>query len=349
MDTPPTVLPAQRRAYTVLLHLLAGVTLPWFGLLVGVATGVRELGVAAFVAVLAAVLWSAARRWRERFEFHADRLVHWRNGRARTVAYDEVERVGLRWFDARQAFGAGQEAVVTFTPTSGEPLQLRGVYATVRGPVDLVAGAIESRLGARLRAGETLTFADRPGFPTRAVLSFLFFVLIAAASVGSLFWRVGGSTLRSFPQAIGLLVMTGFFMVRSLQTWREARRNGGLAVSARGVLPLVGYKPAQLATVDYRTTAVAAGDWIPWGAMESVVEDGFGLSFAAATVARPVVVSAATDNVLVLGRVLRREVARERAAVTGVRVDVGEEAEAEDAAQEVEEAAARRERGGGGQ
>ncbi len=59
---------------------------------------------------------------------------------------------------------------------------------------------------------------------------------------------------------------------------RAARRNGGLAVSARGVLPLAGYDPTPRATVDYRTTAVAAGDWIPWGALESVREDGYAVT-----------------------------------------------------------------------
>lgn len=337
MDAPPVVIPVQRRAYTAVSHLLAAMTLPWLGWIFGrVVHSELVSGVAAGL-IVGALFWSAARRWNSRVEVHADRLVHWDAGRARVLPFDALARVDVRWFDARQAFLGGQEMTATFVPADGAPVQVRGVYNTVRAAIDPVVDALATRLIGRLRAGETLVFADRPGFPTRAALAFGFFVLLAALTVVVAFFNAGRSSFRGVPQMAGMLLMTGIYLSRSMKAWLAARRNGGLAVSAQGVAPLTGYSPAEVAAGGYRTAAGAAAGWIPWGALGGIHEDGFSLSFTSSTSDRPVVLSPATQDFVTLGRVLRRELAREQMPPSGVRVDLAPQATDADAEETLDE------------
>ena len=323
MDAPPVVIPVQRRAYTVVSHLLAAMLLPWLGWIFGLVVGSPLVGGVAVGLILGALLWSVTRRWNSRVEVHADHIVHWDAGRSRVLPFDALARVDLRWFDARQAFLGGQEMTATFVPNDGEPVQVRGMYSAVRGAIDPVVEALATRVIGRLRAGETLVFADRPGFPTRAVLAFGFFALLAVVAVVMALANARRGSLRGVPQMAGMLLMTGIYLSRSMKTWLGARRNGGLAVSAQGVAPLTGYSPAEIAAGGYRTAAGAAAGWIPWGALGGIHEDGFSLSFTASTTDRPVVLSPATQDFVTLGRVLRREMAREQMPPSGVRVDLG--------------------------
>ena len=322
MDAPPVVIPVQRRAYTVVSHLLAAMLLPWLGWIFGLIVGSPLGGGVAVGLILGALLWSVTRSWNSRVEVHAGHLVHWDAGRARVLPFDALARVDVRWFDARQAYLGGQEMTATFVPSDGAPVQVRGMYSAVRGAIDPVVDALATRVIGRLRAGETLVFADRPGFPTRAVLAFGFFALLAVVAVAMALTNAGRGSFRGVPQMAGMLLMTGIYLSRSMKTWLGARRNGGLVVSAQGVAPLTGYSPAEIAAGGYRSAAGAAG-WIPWGALGGIHEDGFSLSFTASSTDRPVVLSPATQDFVTLGRVLRREMAREQMPPSGVRVDLG--------------------------
>ncbi len=329
--TPLVVLPAQRRLTLALNHLLAAIMLPWLGLIVGAATHVPWLSFAAAGAILAGVIGSFALRWKDRVEFFADYLVGWRGARSQRVEYRDVTRVGFAWFDPRRAFSPNAPASVTFAAGSGAPVVVHALYRDVQGPAELVADAVAARMGERLRAGETLSFVDRAKFPLGAVTLFGFFMLAALGMLAA-FMAGERSNGVGAVRAVIFLVASGGFMLRSLSTWRNARRTGGVAVSSQGVAPLTSYDPASVPNAHYRAAPISAG-WIPWGAIGAVSEDAYSLSFDAATLGRPVVVSHATENAFALGRLLRAESSRGRdaGAPSGVRIELAGDAPAADA------------------
>lgn len=315
MAPPPIVLPAQRRTTLLLNHGVAAITLPWVGFVAGQAVGVAHLDLLGFAAMLAAIGLSLARRWGDRVEFSADHLVEWRAGRPRRLAYDDVAEVDLRWSSGGRNLNT--DATATFRDAGGARVAVDSTYRELRGAVELVSEAVASRMVARIRGGETLTFVDRPSFPAGAVLLFGFFLLPALLMVLRLATGDRPGIMGMFWVSV-MLLSSGWRAIRALGTWNDARRSRGVAVSAQGVAPLASYAPPQAKEAGYRSSPYAANDWIPWGAIESVREDGFSVTLLAAGGGDPVVLSPATRNLIVLSQLLRREA--KQAPTSGVRV-----------------------------
>ena len=100
----------------------------------------------------------------------------------------------------------------------------------------------------------------------------------------------------------------------------------------------------------YRDAYGAAAAWIPWGDIASSALDGYGLTLRSASRAEPIALTAQTDNLFVLDRLLTERIQRARGGAlwespTGVRV--AEEIGGEPASVSAEAASATGRAGGG--
>lgn len=346
----PIVLPARPRLELVLVHLLGAMLLA--PLAAALSTLVSPMGPPfAIAAVFALTAWSAARQWRDRLELHADRCVAWRNGRAREIALDDVANVAVSLFDPRSGFAAAQQVTVTVTPRRGPAAVARGYVSAVEPGLTALAAALAARMGRRLDGGETLTFTDRARFSPVVVVGGGFVALAFLGVFAAALARpLEAGNLVTLLRVGGVLAFFGWGAIQWVRRWRASRKSGGLAVSERGVLPLSEVRPDAAQAGGYRDAYGAAAAWIPWGDIASSALDGYGLTLRSASRAEPIALTAQTDNLFVLDRLLTERIQRARGGAlwespTGVRV--AEEIGGEPASVSAEAASATGRAGGG--
>lgn len=314
---PPTVVLHVRSRWSVVFGaLFLAVSLGFFAWLAAML--VSQSGVAGAVSAVVVALgvtWGAARAWSERVELHGDHLLHWRGDRSTRISFDELTAVDLLWFDATRAYQMGQPLTVTLRRSNASPLAIQTRYEQAAPLVDAVTDALAARMRGRIERGETLTFADANSFPFVATLAFGFFALCVLGVMATVF--TGHEHYRP-GQYSGMgvtLVAFASFAYASLKTWWKARRTRGLALSSAGLQPLAELGKVAPSAAGLRSDG-AVGAWIPWDAVLSARINGAGVELQTSARPEPIVLSAKTEHLVTMHRMLTRAIEhRGRAAV----------------------------------
>ncbi len=254
------------------------------------------------------VLTSLVHLWGQRIDAWPDRLVVHRGFLPRAVPLDAVESLALRPYDPRAPLRANPYLGARIAVRDGAPVTLSNVATADALPLfDLLAATVAERLRTRLAHGETLTFRDEVRFPWAMALGLgVFAVILALVTLGE---RARGSAghLGTLVRAAGVLLGFGGLFSAMLRTWRNARRQGGLVVSDRGLRAVNDAdRAARNVATPFRDDGTA---WIPWASVRAVRLDAQGLVIETAALAEPLVLSSASTDVLPLYTLLTARLA----------------------------------------
>ncbi len=344
---PITTLPRHNRPMIVLSHaLLALVFVPIAGLIGAEAS--PSMGAVSVIALSLVMLASAVRRWRARVDLFADHLAYGRGARMTRVPFSAVERVDVMLYDARTTFLPDALATLRVEAKGAAPVVVENRKLVLLAPVvDALVSSLADRAGAEMSRGEQVRFADRPRFPWLMVsgLGFLGLCGLAAAIAGFANGAGFGDMIRGLRGAVFFGALFGGLALPAVRSWWGARRSRGVALSSQGLRPLADHELAARASRiadPFRGAGGEVAGWIPWSAVRGVERDNFGLRVHLHSRPDPVVLSAATPNLVVLHELVQRYAPQVRAPtswVSGVRVPD----EAERAPETVDAAAARAE------